>query len=529
MDRLEHQAEHLKDILYAVVNSIPYAVWLKDTNDSYILINKEYENFYGIKNEDIVNKDVMSTLVEKGLTFDGTVDSLANVDKSVLKDKKVIEQEILMNVRNESRYVRITKMPVCDKNGEVVALLGVSRDVTQQKLEEEKRQKRAVEEIQLAKEIQLSSLPQVFPPFPDQAVFDIYATMKPAKQVGGDFYDFFYVNKDTVAFTVADVSDKGIPAALFMMKTKAILQSSAQTTQVIENIMTNVNNQICANNEKWFFVTVGLGIIDLKTGELTYINAGHTQPIIKTKDGAKYITPPTNIALGIFEGMQFEVVKMKLNPGDIMFLYTDGVTDAVNNENELYGSDRLLQLVEQNIADPRVIVDSISNEILDFAGEEEQADDLTMLAFSYMGTENYVNKIFVPAQISKLNDFYAWLEECCNNCIISSDKKSKIFIAAEEIFSNIVNYAYSENAQNKEETTIYFKYIKPTNEIMLVFSDSGIRYNPLETEEPNIDGSIDDKNPGGLGIMMVKKMADDVKYDYAYNRNILILTFRDLF
>ena len=525
----ELQQEHLEDILFTVVNNIPYAIWLKDNEGKYVLVNKEYERFYGVKQENINTQDVMSTLAQKGLTLDDTIEKLKNVDEQIIKNKQTVTEEVLMKFEDEYHYIRITKTPICNKSGEVVGLLGISRDITEEKLATEAEERKRNNELELAREIQLSGLPQVFPPFPEQSLFDIYATMKTAKNVGGDFYDFFYINPYTLAFVVADVSYKGIPAAMFMMKIKSLLRTTALTATVADYIFEKANDLICSDNDKWFFATVAMGVVDLMTGEVTYLNAGHTHPILKTTTTTKTLIPPANIALGMFDNIEFETYKFKLKPGETLFLYTDSVTETTNNLNIPFSETRLLEIIKRQTCEPKRIVKAVSNELDIFVGNKEFEDDVTMLAFTYLGKQNFVKKVLIPTNISTIEQFYKWLEACYHdcNCFINDEQKSKISMVAEEIFSNMTNYANPEkDGKIGKTTSVFFKYYNPTNEIILEFIDAGKRFNPLDSKTPRTDLTPEERAAGGMGIVMVKNFADDAEYEYSHKQNVLTLKFK---
>ncbi len=512
--------------LNTIINNMPYSIWLKDKDDKYVLVNKEYENFYGIKNNDIQSQNVMATLASSGLTMDNTISELSNTDMQVLSTCNPITKEFIMKIKGEDRYVKITKTPIIDAKGNTLGLLGVSHDITEKKLAHQAEKQRVEEELQLAKAIQFSTLPRVFPPYPERCDFDIYASMKTAKEVGGDFYDFFFIDDDHLAFVIADVSGKGIPAAMFMMTAKTILKNFGQTNIEPECIMERANNTICQNNDKGFFMTAALGVLNLKSGELTYVNAGHNPPLIKKSCAEfEYLNIPVNIALGIFENVKFKSIKLRLQPTDTIFMYTDGVTEAFNTNGELYGENRLKNVLEIENIEPKKLIEAVTNSVEQHSLNCEQSDDITMLALRYLGTENFIREIHVPAEVSELKPFIEWVEKLCDKCDIPNDKKSKLLISAEEIFVNIAYYAYPQHSKEKiQETTISFKFIKYLKEISITFTDAGIQYNPLENEEPDITQNLEERVPGGLGILMVKKMMNSVEYDYQNKKNILTIT-----
>ncbi len=241
-------------------------------------------------------------------------------------------------------------------------------------------------ELEFARSIQSSSLPSVFPPFPNQDYFDIYAGMYTAKEVGGDFYDFYMLNENQVAFVVADVSGKGIPAAMFMMRAKTSIKDLAETGMDIGSIFTKANNGLCENNEAGMFVTAWMGILDLQTGVVKFANAGHNPPLVKKANGDfVYMKSRAGLVLAGMEDMIYIENEMQLEPGDRIFLYTDGVTEAIDEAGNLYSEDRLEKFLN-SIKDEKAenVLDSIKKDIDFFAGETPQFDDITMLMIDFM-------------------------------------------------------------------------------------------------------------------------------------------------
>ncbi len=242
-------------------------------------------------------------------------------------------------------------------------------------------------ELKFASSIQLSALPNEFPAFPDRTDIDIFASMTTAKMVGGDFYDFFFIDENKLAFIMADVSDKGIPAALFMMKAKAVVKSLAQSRREVNEVMNIANSILCEGNNEDMFVTLWLGILNTDTGEIDFSNAGHCHPIIRKSDGdCSYAVCKPNLSLGAMEGMQYRKHELKLDKGDAVFLYTDGVTEAQNTAEELYGEDRLLKAVSRgNFKNSEEMCTAVKKDVLKFTGSAPQSDDLTVLAIYYKG------------------------------------------------------------------------------------------------------------------------------------------------
>lgn len=237
-------------------------------------------------------------------------------------------------------------------------------------------------ELEVATQIQASMLPCIFPAFPGRPEFDIYATMTPAKEVGGDFYDFFLIDDDHLAMVIADVSGKGVPAALFMVIAKTLIKNIAQTGLSPKAVLEKANNQLCENNEAEMFVTVWLGILEISTGRLTCTNAGHEYPALKRAGGAYELVKDTHgFVLAGMENVCYREYELALSPGDCLYLYTDGVTEATNASNELFGTDRMLAALNRCQHDScEALLPAIKADIDAFVGHTPQFDDITMLA-----------------------------------------------------------------------------------------------------------------------------------------------------
>lgn len=252
------------------------------------------------------------------------------------------------------------------------------KDITQITKEKE----RIGTELELARKIQADMLPNIYPAFPDRPEFDIYASMRPAKEVGGDFYDFYLIDKDHLGMVIADVSGKGVPAALFMMMSRILIKNYAMMGYSPAQVLEQTNNSICMNNKEDMFVTVWYGVLEISTGKITAANAGHEFPIIK-KQGGKYelLQDKHGFVIGGMEGMKYKEYEIQLDSGEMLFLYTDGVPEATDSENKMYGTDRLLEAMNsKEHTDPLELLGSITDNVDQFVGEADRFDDMTMLA-----------------------------------------------------------------------------------------------------------------------------------------------------
>ncbi len=254
------------------------------------------------------------------------------------------------------------------------------RDVTSEK-------ERIGAELDMAANIQSSQLPRSFPAFPDRNEFDIFASMKPAKEVGGDFYDFFLIDEDHLEIIIADVSGKRVPAALFMMASKILIEDYSVYHKQPSLILEDVNKRICENNSDDMFVTVWLGILEISTGRLTCSNAGHEYPVIKKVNKSfEIINDKHDLFIGTIPGIKYHDYEIQLEPGDMLFLYTDGVPEATRADLELFGKDRMVRaLNESRDGTLKELFTDMKKAVDDFIGGAPQFGDLTMLAVRYLG------------------------------------------------------------------------------------------------------------------------------------------------
>ena len=265
----------------------------------------------------------------------------------------------------------------------------LNSDLAEENLKRQIEASRLETELKTAAKIQTDMLPRSFPAFPDRKEFDIFASMKPAKEVGGDFYDYFLIDEDHLGLVIADVSDKGIPAALFMMTSMTAIRDNAKLWRSPARALEAANNEICRNGGDDMFVTVWLGILDIRSGVLTSANAGHEHPALKTADGSfELVKYDHDIYIGYMEQMKYTEREIKLEKGAKLFLYTDGVTEATDPNNELFGFDRLTEtLCSSEKGSPQEILSDVNEAVKRFVGEAPQVDDLTMMCLCYYGSD----------------------------------------------------------------------------------------------------------------------------------------------
>ena len=377
-------------------------------------------------------------------------------------------------------------------------------------------------DLAAAKEIQASALPSRFPAYPSKPEFDVYALMQPAKEVGGDFYDFYTTHDNVFNINISDVSGKGIPAAMFMMRAKTELKSLTSTDITLDEVFAECNNNLVNGNEKSMFVTSWQGKIDLKTGALDFVNAGHNPPLIKHKGGKfEFLRSKPNMVLATFEGLNFNLNSYKLDPGDIVFLYTDGVTESINLKDEQFTENRLQTILNSRNWDScEQICKSVLESVEKFTEGREQFDDITMLAFKYNGAKSSVQLKFGEASLSDISAITDFVNNELNkhHCPIKS--KNAIDIAIDEIYSNIIKYSYPNSAG---PTRVELSYNKKENMVSITFTDYGPEFNPLKNKAPNVDLPAELRAVGGLGIFVIKNMMTDITYKYEKGSNNLTI------
>ncbi len=378
-------------------------------------------------------------------------------------------------------------------------------------------------DMEIAKTIQTSALPNALPANPH---FQLYAAMQTAKEVGGDFYDHFPLDDTHYAFLVADVSGKGITAALYMMTAKTLIKDTLLALRDPAEALTKVNTELCGNNPANMFVTAWVGVLDVETGTVTFANAGHNPPVRLARKGKTtdpdFIASRSGPMLAFMDGIAYRPREVSLTPGDTLFLYTDGVTEALDPKNELYGEDRLLVTLRAiESPEPESVCTIVRAAVTAFAAGAPQADDITVLAIKYVSRPRVFSRSF-QATKEGLGQAAAFLDELLSpySSLVDDAEKYQLLLPSLQIFldeigSNIVRYSGASGFVIDVELT------DTPDGIRLVFFDDGMPYDPLTHVDPDTTLSADKRQIGGLGIFMVKKMATSVTYARTNNRNRL--------
>ena len=373
-------------------------------------------------------------------------------------------------------------------------------------------------ELDVARNIQASMLPCIFPPFPQREEFSIFASMDPAKEVGGDFYDFFLVDDDHLALVMADVSGKGVPAAMFMVIAKTLLKNAAQTGASPKAVLEKVNDQLCENNDAEMFVTVWLGILEISTGKLVCANAGHEYPAIRRAGGKfELFRDRHGFVLAGMEHARYREYELTLSGGDALFVYTDGVAEATNSQNQLYGTDRMLTALNRSPgADCETLVHGLRADIDAFVGEASQFDDITMLVLEFKDLgETRMRKMGLQPNLDNLERATAFFEEVLNEHAAPERVVEQMKVVTDEIFSNIVFYSGA--------TAVTLGCEAGEGYACLRFSDNGRPYDPTQKPDPDITLPAEERQEGGMGIYIVRKLTDGISYYYSDGLNVLTM------
>ena len=448
---------------------------------------------------------------------------------------------------------------VCVRTGDELEQLASSFNTMTERLREQilkiaqttAEQEHIATELRVARRIQISMLPRDFPPYPGRNNdFDLYAEIYPAKEVGGDFYDFFFIDDDHFALSVADVSGKGIPAALFMTLTKTLIRGRLQTgegslaadAEYLTKALETINHQLCGNNIMDMFVTMWFGVLEISSGTLFYFNAGHNPPLLKNNDGKfEYLVSPPDLFLAGKDDTRYHCRKVQLGKGATLFLYTDGITEASDRDGAFYGKERLEEFLNtQSSLNLRPLFSALRTDIEKFSAEAEQFDDITMIALRFSPpVVKGEARLILAADIKNVGKLSGFITENLKDSGCPEKVQEQIELAAEEIFVNIARYSYIDGSRDHPETDILKGIFHGTCEIAITvnsgiqkstggtemtlsFTDSGLPFNPLEHTEPDINAHLEDRKEGGLGILIVKRFMDVVEYRYDGMNRLLL-------
>ena len=383
------------------------------------------------------------------------------------------------------------------------------------------KKERIENELHIARGIQMAMLPKTFPPFPERSEIDMYASLQPAKEVGGDLYDFF-IRDEKLFFCIGDVSGKGVPASLVMAVTRSLFRTLSSHESSPQRIVTRLNDALADMNESNMFVTFYLGILDLSNGHLRYCNAGHNAPQLVTPEPAKPLPVIPNLPLGVMPGVDYIEQKARLRNGEGIFLYTDGLTEAEDLTHALFGEERLQACLDASLGAQKqaaAIIESIGRHV----GDAEQSDDLTMLYIRYTNPRSQdiaERHLILHNDIQQIPQLAEFMEQIAREAKLDQSLSMSLNLALEEAVTNVILYAYPEGSDGLVDIEAI---IRPER-LDFIISDSGIPFDPTAAPEADVTLSAEERPIGGLGIYLVRNLMDTVTYRREHDRNILAMT-----
>ena len=386
----------------------------------------------------------------------------------------------------------------------------------------EVQQARIGSELQVARDLQMQFLPKTFPERKD---IDIYGSLVPAREVGGDLFDCFFREDGRLVFCIGDVSGKGVPSALIMAMIHSLFRMVSAREDDPARIMQALNEEACRNNEANMFVTFFLGIFDPGNGLLRYCNAGHDNPVLIGRTAGK-LPVKANFPIGVFTDSVYEGEECTLTPGTTVFLYTDGVTEARNPRREQFTMDRILEILGKVAGNPsltaRKVLETMDAEISNFVENAQQSDDLTMLAVRYVEVGEPVlnEKLTLKNDIKQIAGLGNFIKDLATRIPLPDTQARKLRLAAEEIVVNVMNYAYPPG----EEGEVAVEAASDGKNLEITVSDTGLPFDPTAKPDADTTLSVEDREVGGLGIHLARQMADRIRYERRGDRNILTLT-----
>lgn len=379
------------------------------------------------------------------------------------------------------------------------------------------KQERIGSELHIAQQIQQSMLPKVFPPFPERNDIDIYGMLLPAREVGGDLFDFF-IRDEKLFFCIGDVSGKGVPSAMVMAQVLSLFRSLMSRGNNPAHIMVSLNEVFCHHNESNMFITFFVGVLDLPTGRLRYCNAGHDRPIIVGQDSLD-VNP--HLPLGVFDDVKYETQETQLEDGTTLFLYTDGLTEAMNKQHEMFRLKRVMEtLVEKESC--QMLVEHMQETVKTFVQGAEQSDDMTMLAIRYHRPENvYIldESIVLKSDLKEIRDLNNFIKKVGAALLLDEKMTRKIRLAVEEAVVNVMEYAYPEG--KKGDVTVAAK--ADSNRLKIIITDQGKPFDPTQKEKADVSLTAEERPIGGLGLLLVRELMDSINYEREGNSNVLTL------
>ena len=390
------------------------------------------------------------------------------------------------------------------------------RDVTEKK-------GRIESELRIARNIQMAMLPKTFPTYPESEDVDMAGVIVPAKEVGGDLYDFF-TRENKLFFCIGDVSGKGVPASLVMAVTRSLFRSVSSHETSPRRIVKLMNDSMSETNENNMFVTFFVGVLDLRTGHLRYCNAGHNAPVLMSSGKADMLETIPNLPLGVLRGFSYKEQETSLATNDGLFLYTDGLTEAENINHELFGDKRMLKVVSKHCVEKAENqLKSMVTSVKDHTRDCDASDDLTMLIVRFTNASPFSRSerhLVLQNEISQIPKLAAFIDEIAKEAKMDQARAMSLNLAMEEAVSNIILYAYPEGSEGQVEVKAVIK----EDRLDFTLTDSGVPFDPTLAHMPDLTLDASERPIGGLGIYLVRSIMDSVAYERLDGKNVLSMT-----
>lgn len=518
--KLESSERRVKSIL----NNAADGIVVIDGAGTIQMFNPSAESMFGYSADEIVG-DNIRLLMPAHLARDHD----AHLERYRETGKRTIignTREVVGQKRDGAQFPVDLRVGEAEIGGKTI-FVGIIRDITERKeleAEVEQANKRMLAELNFAREIQMGMLPLLFPAFPERQELTLDAVLEPAREVGGDFYDFYFLDKNRICLVVGDVSGKGAPAALYMAVSKTLIKSRSAHDFDPSSILTQVNGELAESNTTSTFVTVFTAILDVSTGSLSYCNAGHNPPYIKRKSGKlEQLDELHGPILGVLPDLTYSKDKNLLAPGDMLLIYTDGVTEAMNEKEEEYSDQRLADLLLGSGAQiPNEVTVDIIEDIRRHQGNAEQSDDITLLAVMYNGAEPDEDthlEVQIKNQMPEMAVVEEKFQEYAERIGVPDADRQSMNMVLDDLLNNVISYAYPEGGDH----VILVDVTLRGSRLVLMIEDDGIPFNPFAEQEPDTEKPLEEREIGGLGIQLVRKTMDEYHYQRRANKNVVLV------
>jgi sigma-B regulation protein RsbU (phosphoserine phosphatase) len=490
--------------------------------------NRAYEEAFDIQREDIIGKSLMD------LDFfpEDYRKTRHEEDVRLLRDGGSAHCEMSVVLGDGQAHDMLFWARAFDlSDGSRGGVLGVFVDISRQK--ELERQlaianKRMGDELNIGRQIQMSMIPLTFPRFPEHKDLDVWAYIRPAREVGGDFYDFFMIDDRYFAFVIADVSGKGVPAALMMAVAKTLLKSRSQNTKSTASIISATNNELSENNDDCMFITAFFGVVDTKTGVLTYTNAGHNPPyLIKAGGAVQALRELHGPMVGVMPGVPYGEAQMTMDVDDKIMLYTDGVTEAFDAHGVGYGEGRLETLIQRSTdLGTKYLVEALVRDVDGFVDEEEQSDDITVFCLRYVAWDvrdaRGTVELRLANELSEIDRCLTALEEICGRFGLPPEIRNNFSVVLDDLLNNVINYAFEDGGEQVIDVVLS----TDGQRFIVSVTDGGIEFDPFMSQAPDIHSGLAEREVGGLGIHLIRNLMDDHSYRRVGDKNVTTLMKR---